>query len=184
MNNLNGQRGITLIALVITIVVLIIITGISITKANDLANVAKSETIETNMLTIKAKAKEYIENVDSLNWALDDSNKNDEGLSTKEVKNREELQGEKYQLTLIEDETIYNNYSNWYEDGYTYYALGKEALDKMNLSSLWEEGNFYIIRYPLEDGDIENLEMDIINANGIKYKSTTYYKLSELEEVL
>ena len=186
MKKINEQKGITLISLVITIIVLFIIVGISIIKGTSLINISKAETIETNMLTIKAKAKEYIENVNSLTWASNDTNENNKynGLSTKEGKNRAELQGDKYKLTLIEDETLYNNYSNWYEDGYTYYALGQDALNNMNLSDLYEDGNIYIIRYPLEDGDTNNLEIDIVYANGIKYKGITYYNLSKLQEIL
>lgn len=186
MKILKEEKGITLIALVITIIVLLIIGGISIMGGTDILNTAKAETIETNMLTIKAKAKEYMENVDSKNWALDDKEVKDEydGLTKKEFENREQLKGDKYQLTLIEDETSYGNYSSWYEEGYTYYELEKKALDKMDLSNIYEDGKVYIIRYPLEDGNIENLEMDIIYANGIKYEGKIYYNLSELENDL
>lgn len=186
MKYLNDDKGITMIALIVTIIVLMIIAGISITGGRSLINISNAESIETNMLTIKAKAKEYIENVDSKNWASKDSNSDEKynGFSTKEGKNRKELTGDKYQLTLIEDKTLYSNYSNWYEDGYTYYALGKQALDKMDLSDLYEEERTYIIRYPLEDGDTKNLDMDIIYANGVLYRDVTYFNLSELEKVL
>ena len=122
-----------------------------------------------------------MENVDSKNWATKDSDAadNESGVSTKEEKNRKELQNT-YQLTLTEDVTG----NVWYEEGYTYYKLEKKALDKMDLPDLYEEGEVYIIRYPLEDGNIENLKMDIIYENGIKYKGTTYYKLSDLENAL
>ena len=70
MKKINEQRGITLIALVITVILLLIIGGISITKGSDLVEKSKVETIETNMLTIKAKAKEYAENVEALIVAL------------------------------------------------------------------------------------------------------------------
>lgn len=186
MRILKNEKGITMITLVITIIILIIISGISIMGGKDLINTSKVETIETNMLTIKAKAKEYMENVDSKNWESNDSNEDENyaGLSTKEGKNRKELTGDKYELTLIEDKTKYINYSNWYKEGYTYYELDEDALYKMELLNIYEEGKVYIIRYPLEDGDITGLEMDIIYANGIKFKGITHYNLSELEKVL
>lgn len=189
MNILKNEKGITLIALVITVILLLILGGVSIMGGTNLVNTAKAETIETDMLTIKAKAKEYMENVDSKNWASKDTDAadNESGVSTKEGKNRKELQ-DKYQLTLINDEnkTNYINYSTWYvnTDDYTYYVLERKAFDKMDLSNIYEEGKVYIIRYPLEDGNTENLEMDIIYANGIKYKDITYYNLSELDKVL
>lgn len=181
MKLLKEEKGITLIALVITVILLLIIGGISIMGGTSLVNTAKAETIETNMLTIKAKAKEYMENVDSINWALDDKEVKDEydGLTKKEWKNRKELQ-DTYQLTLIEEASG----NVWYKDGYTYYKLEKKALDKMDLPDLYEEGEVYIVRYPLEDGNIENLKMDIIYSNGIEYKGTVYYELSKLEQEL
>ena len=171
MKRIKEQNGITLIALVITVIVLLIIGGISITGGTDLINTAKAETIETNMLTIKAKAKEYIENVDSKNWALSDGEK--------EKENQKELKGDKYQLTLLENETG----NIWYEEGYTYYKIEKQALEKMDLPELYEEGEVYIIAYPTEPNS-GNLKLDIIYANGIKYKGDIYYNLSELEKAL
>ena len=121
-----------------------------------------------------------MENVDSKNWA----SKQEE----KETKNRKELK-DKYKLILIEDETTYINYSNWYvqEGTYTYYALGQEALDKMGLADLYEDGEIYVIKYPTEptSGTIDDkLEIDVIYANGIEYKGTVYYELYELEQKL
>ena len=175
MKSLKEEKGITLIALVITVIILFIIGGVSIMQGTDLVRTAKAETIETNMLTIKAKAKEYMENVDSKNWATKQENK--------ETKNREELQSDKYELTLIG-----NAEGNaWYEEGYTYYKLEKEALEKMDLPDLYQEGEEYIIRYPTEPitGSVDtNLKLDIIYANGIEYKGTTYYNLSKIEGVL
>jgi len=175
MKILKEEKGITLMALVITIIVLFIIGGISIMGGTELVDNAKAETIETNMLTIKAKAKEYMENVESKNWASKQKDK--------ENKNRYELQSEKYQLTLIDDASG----NIWYENGYTYYKLEKKALDKMDLPDLYDEEEMYIIKYPTEptEGTIDkNKKLDIIYANGIEYKGETYYTLSKLEEDL
>lgn len=180
MKKIRNENGITLIALVITVIVLFIIAGISIMKGTDLVNTSKAETIETNMLTIKAKAKEYMENVDAKTWATNQKDK--------ENKNREELTG-KYKLTLIEDVSSYINNSEWYQetDTYTYYSIEKVALDNMGLSEMYEEGKIYIIKYPQEptsgsrDAD---LKLDIIYANGIEYKGRIYYNLSNLENAL
>ena len=186
MRILKEQKGITILALMITVVVLFIIVGISIMGGTELINTSKAETVETNMLTIKAKAKEYMENVDSKNWASKDNDENEdyEGLSTKEGKNRKELV-DKYKLILIEDKILYNNYDKWYEEGYTYYEVGRNALKIMSLpESLNENNEIYIIRYPLEDGNTSGLKMDIIYTKGIKYENVIYYELSELEKAL
>ena len=170
MKLLKEEKGITLIALIITVILLFIIGGVSIMGGTDLINTAKAETIETNMLTIKAKAKEYMENVDSKNWAVSND---------KEKANQKELTGDKYQLTLMEDAEG----NTWYEEGYTYYKLEQKALVQMGLSDLYEEGKTYIIKYPTEP-NIGNLNLDIIYANGIKYKDVIYYNLSNLEKAL
>ena len=187
MNKLKNSHGITLVALIITVIVLFIIAGISIMEGTDLLKHSEAETIETNMYTVRSKAKEYAENVEALNWneKTNDSDKNENGLSTKETKNRKEFQ-EEYGLTLIEDGTTYSNSSNWYVDteNYTYYALSQEALNKMDLSDLWTGSEEYVIRYPLEDENIDDLAMDIIFINGVEYEDNIYYTLSELENQL
>ena len=183
MNKLYEQKGITLLALVVTIIVLSILASISIVKGSDLIKKAKAETYETNMLTIQAKAKEFEENTEAKNWDKKNNDKQENELSTKENKNREEYQN-KYFLELIEDKTKYNNYSQWYESEYTYYAVSQKTLESVSLSDLWNEEQRYIIRVPLEDGDIEGLKLDIIYANGVTYQGKTYYKLSQLQEAL
>ena len=55
------NKGVTLISLIITIIVLIIITGISITAGKTTIQKARLEELKTNMYLIQAKAKEYVE---------------------------------------------------------------------------------------------------------------------------
>ena len=55
------NKGITLVALVVTIVVLLIIAGIGINYGIDTIKRAQLEELRTNMLLIEAKAKEYVE---------------------------------------------------------------------------------------------------------------------------
>lgn len=162
MKKINEQRGITLIALVITVILLLIIGGISITKGSDLVEKSKAETIETNMLTIKAKAKEYAENVDALNWKVKDEDKASKNI-------------EAFKKYKMEETT---ETGNWEELGYTYYDLSKDALDNMALGSLWDGSLKYIV------GVNEQYEIEIIYVPGITYKNDTYYKLSELTNVL
>ena len=55
------NKGITLVALVIMIIVIMILAGITITQGSDLIKTTKVETYVTNMITIKSKAKVYAE---------------------------------------------------------------------------------------------------------------------------
>lgn len=54
-------KGITLISLVVTVVVLIILAGITIYSGKGTIERAKLEELKTNMLLIQAKAREYVE---------------------------------------------------------------------------------------------------------------------------
>ena len=59
--NIKQEKGITLTALVVTIIVLSIIAGIGINYGRDTIKKAHLEELETNMLLIKAKAKGLVE---------------------------------------------------------------------------------------------------------------------------
>ena len=60
-NIIEKNNGVTLLALVITIVVLLIIAGITVYEGKETINRAKLEELRTNMLLIQAKSKEYVE---------------------------------------------------------------------------------------------------------------------------
>ena len=55
------NNGVTLLVLVITIVVLLIIAGITVYGGKETIKKAKLEELKTNMLLIQAKSKEYVE---------------------------------------------------------------------------------------------------------------------------
>ena len=58
---MKNNKGITMIALVITIVLLLILAGISMQSGSDIIKKSELENIKTNMLLIKVKGKEYVE---------------------------------------------------------------------------------------------------------------------------
>lgn len=58
---INNQRGISLITLVVTIIVLLIIAGIGINVGTNSIKKVELEELKTNMLLIEAKAREYVE---------------------------------------------------------------------------------------------------------------------------
>ena len=57
------ERGVTLVALVITVVVLLIIASIAVYSGSETVRKAKLEELRTNMLLIEAKAKGLVEEV-------------------------------------------------------------------------------------------------------------------------
>ena len=56
-----NQKGVTLIALVVTIIVLLIIAGIGISGGTKAIKKANLESLKTNMMLIEAKARECVE---------------------------------------------------------------------------------------------------------------------------
>ena len=62
------NKGITLMALVITIGVLIILASITIKYGGESIKQAKIQNMKTNMLLIEAKTKEFVENGSVKRW--------------------------------------------------------------------------------------------------------------------
>lgn len=55
--NLNKEKGITVIALIITVIIMLILAGVGIHFGTDAIDKAKIEDIKTDMISIKTKAK-------------------------------------------------------------------------------------------------------------------------------
>ena len=56
------NKGITMVALVITIALLLILAGISIGTGGNIIKRTELENLKTGMLLIEVKGKEYVEN--------------------------------------------------------------------------------------------------------------------------
>ncbi len=61
--NIKSNRGITLITLIVTIIVLTLITAVGVSLGINMTGVARFETIETNLLLIQSKCKILAEQV-------------------------------------------------------------------------------------------------------------------------
>ncbi len=140
--NLNKENGITIVALIITVVIMLILVGVGIHFGTDAINKAKLEDIKTDMSSIKTKAKiitekynfKDIENLvgnkitdeeaksigeenndNLLKWSSDDLN--NQGLST--------IEGDKYAVKYnLEDP---NKCEIYYLEGYE----GKYSLSEL-----------------------------------------------------
>ena len=150
-------KGITMIALTITIVVMIILAGITVQYGMGLLQNVKLQDLRTNMLLIQAKAKEYVEEV---NFQL--VNVTDEAEKTR-IKN-ENLKG-----ISLADSSIDSNVLNVANatgkiegEKSDYYYLNSEILKEMGLEDMnSEEYGYFIVKY-----DIENISVDVINTKG------------------
>lgn len=59
--NFRNNKGITLVALIITIIIMLIIASITIYSGSNVIKEAQTEDVQTNMLLIQAKVKNYVE---------------------------------------------------------------------------------------------------------------------------
>ena len=160
------QRGITLIALTITIVVMMIIAGITVNFGLDLIREVKLQDLRTNMLLMQAKGKECVEEVSFQKANVTDANE----IET--IKN-ENLKGTKVE----ENPEVQNLLQNTgkIEEGYEYYYLTMQDLSDMGIQELSvEDYGYFIVGY-----NIDEIKVEVINTNG--YQGN--YTLTQLNEL-
>lgn len=160
------QIGITLIALTITIVVMMIIAGITVNFGLDLIREVKLQDLRTNMLLMQAKGKECVEEVSFQKANVTDANE----IET--IKN-ENLKGTKVE----ENPEVQNLLQNTgkIEEGYEYYYLTMQDLSDMGIQELSvEDYGYFIVGY-----NIDEIKVEVINTNG--YQGN--YTLTQLNEL-
>lgn len=160
--NLKKQNGITLVALIITIVLIVIIAGVTIKQGNNVINSAKLQNLNTNMLLIQSKAKIIYEH-----HAF---NNQEEllGQNVSSIENNEKIENLKTLGILEANET--EEAQNAYAD---YYVWDQTILndEKVGLNDIKLKNDFYIVNYAAEE---------VIYSDGFKYSDgQTYYKLSQ-----
>lgn len=161
------NKGITLVSLTITIIVLIILAGISISVGSNMIKKAKLEELKTNMLLIQAKGKEYVEEANfKIGKSTEDTNRIDAV--------RSEIYVEKAKLTLASDEV--KSKINVTGDGF--YVLTKDSIDTYNEWGLnkieLENGESYVVKF-----EEANLKVEVYNTKGYNGK----YSLTDIEKI-
>lgn len=136
---MKNNKGITLIALIITIIIMLILASITVNIAQDVIEDTKLESLVTDMISIKAKAKTIEEkynfkDIDNLVGTKLDEDVDTEGIQTSyNISN--ELKEELSSLENIDK----------------LYVWTEEDLENQGLSNIkTNETNFYIIYYNLE----------------------------------
>ena len=173
------NKGITMIVLVITIALLLILSGISIQGGSSIIKRADLENLKTDMLLIKVKGKEYVENANfnlgtSFDKLTDENEKSKRiemaksKLKGTEIQNASELS--KFGITSDQFEREKNNLN-------LYYTLSTSDLEEIGMQDVSSKGQ-YIIKYNIKDMTIE-----IYNTQGFENGDKTYYSLSELENL-
>ncbi len=148
----NRTNGVTLIVLTITIVILLILTGIVLYYGKDTIKMAQIEELKTNMLLIQAKAREYVEDA---NFKM--------GINPDEEKKanvRNEVYITNAKLKKVEEGEVPSDFG--ITDITTCYWLTPEAqsswgLDKIKLV----ENEKYLIQF-----DENNVTVEIYNTQG------------------
>lgn len=170
MGKIKRDEAITLVALTITIIVIIILASISITEGTRVIKRAKVESFVTNMITIRANAKVYAEEVNAKTWTLNSNEK-------------EELFKNEYYMTkgadihMVSQSDLDIELSG--EDTYEAYSVGENALKDMGLENIKDDAN-YIVVYNSND----YTKLDVVYKEGIVYDGTEYYTLSKLKEAI
>ncbi len=159
MNKKN--KGITLVALIITITVLLIIAGISIYNGKETIQRAKLEELKTNMLFIQAKAKEYVEEA---NFRIGIVSEEEREEKTTAV--REEIYGGQ-ELKLAEDIPPIG-----VMDKNACYQLTTQTKQKWGLEKLKKEED-YIIEFNEIDASVQIYYLPGYNGK---------YSLSDIEQ--
>lgn len=176
IEKMKNNKGITMIVLVLTIIILLILASISIGTWNNVVEQSKLENIKTNMLLIEVKAKE----------AAKDSNFN-LGTSyeslTDENQRIERLQQAKLQLKgeIIENVNELNIGVLKGEDELEIFCrLSTEDITNMGITNVISDdrNGYYIVKY-----DIRNIGVEIYNTKGFKLENRTYYSLTDLQSL-
>lgn len=176
---MKGNKGITMVALVITIVMLLVLAGISIGAGNNVIKESKLENLKTNMLLIKVKGKEYVENANfKLGTNIDSATDKDARIESAKV----ELKLEQEQQININDSMLDGtsiDVSDTSEYIY-YYKLSSQNLTDMGLTNVKsdEENGWYIIKY-----DVKNVQVEVYNTKGFENNENKYYSLTEIQDL-
>lgn len=147
-----NEKGITLVALTITIILMLIIASITIYSGKSVIKEAKLEELKTNMLLIEAKARECVEDANfKIGLSQDDESKIESV--------REEVYGNA--KLLISTETTANipneilsnvDYSN----NEILYWVTPETMEAWGLNKIQlEEGEAYFIKFNEKDVSVE-----------------------------
>lgn len=158
---IKNQKGITLLVLVITVIVLAILATVTIQEIGGIINQIDKENVSTNMLLIQAKAKVLKEKA-SFNG--DDTILKGEKVS--EITNNEEVNQLKANGIIDESDENYNKY----------YLLNKATIEELEIGiEKMKDDEFYIVNYGTGD---------VIYSEGYKHTDgNIYYKLSEISNL-
>lgn len=158
---MKNEKGITLIVLVITVIVLGILISVTFTQINSLMKHVKLETVSTNLLLIQAKSKVIAEKA---NFSSDEALLKGEKVS--EISGNTEIEALKTKGVISTTEENYDQYYLW-----DIIVLNEVELEITEM----DEKAIYLVNYETEEV--------IYSAGYTHTDGNTYYKLSEILEL-
>lgn len=173
---MKSNKGITMVVLVLTIIILLILAGISIGTWNNVIEQSKLENLKTNMLLIEVKSKEAAQNANfNLGTSYDtivDTNQKNERLQQTKL----QLKGE-----IIENVNELNIGVEKGTDELEFFCrLSTEDIINMGITNIDsdDKNGYYIVKY-----DIRNIGVEIYNTKGFKVENKTYYSLTDIQNL-
>ena len=167
------NKGVTLIALTVTIVILLIIAGIAIYNGKETIQRANLEALRTNMLLIEAKAKGLVEEA---NFQLGPNFKN-ESQENQETKLAEVRQNIYAGENKLGNSTSISGVPSGVPTGDNVYVFTRETATLWGLDNVYgepESEGYYLIAF-----DEENASVEIYNTLGYQGR----YSLTEIDEL-
>lgn len=162
-----NEKGITLIVLAVTIIIMLIIASIAIYAGTESIKNAKLEALKTNMLLIQAKAKEYVEEV-SFKIGVTS------GVDATEVQNRTNQARTEIYINDAQLEAVTDTSKIPGLTSENTYKVGQEALKKMGLEQIENTEGEYWVTF-----DEENCTVEVYNTEGYQGK----YSLTDIENI-
>lgn len=158
---IKNEKGISLVILVMTIIVLAILTTITIKEIGGLMRQVRLETVVTDLLLVQAKAKVIAEKA-----SFNDDESLLKGQRISEIQNNEEIENLKNNGIISEAEVNYDKYYMW----------DKQTVEELDLGiTQMEDTDFFIVNYETEQ---------VIYPSGYRHTDgNTYYKLTEITEL-
>lgn len=154
------NKGITMISLMVTIVILMILATITMYYGNSAMKEAKLQDLKTNMLLIQASLKSGLEKYHFETSNLSDANE-------KEAQKSNYLKGTKLaDLQKIKQE-IFDEIKEDYpqiDGNFDYYKLDRNDLEEMGIYDIKDDDGEYIVAYSM-NSVYPNI-VEVINTKG------------------
>ncbi len=172
-----NNKGITLLILVVTVIVLMIIVGTVVKYGMQAITYATYQSTKTNMLLVEAKAKEYVENA---NFQL--GVKPEEATDEMKQKARSELKGTLLTHGEVLGTRVHDiGISPDDVDNGNVFKLTKEDLEAMNIHNVEsnDDKGWYIIVYNIEAATVK-----IYHTYGVRLESKEIkYCLDDIRDI-